>query len=179
MGASWLDLALSLTALPPAAAAAYLLVLTLLSRRGAAPPGAPRPLRIDVVVPAHDEESGVADTVRSILAVDYPRPSFRVIVVADNCRDRTAAVAEAAGAQVLVREDPKRRGKGYALRFGFDHVLAKGEAEAVAVVDADTVVSPNLLRAFAARFAAGGSALPAHYGRRQEGGSCRPRALAV
>src|SRR5262245_24127437 len=179
MGASWLDLALSLTALPPAAAAAYLLVLTLLSRRGAAPPGAPRPLRIEVLVPAHDEESGVADTVRSLLDVDYPRPSFRVIVVADNCRDRTAAVAEAAGAEVLVREDPERRGKGYALRFGFDHVLARGEAEAVAVVDADTVVSANLLRAFAARFAEGASARQAHYGVRNAGESWRTRLLAI
>jgi hypothetical protein len=88
-------------------------------------------------------------------------------------------VAEAAGAEVLVRNDAERRGKGYALRYGFDHALAKGEAEAVAVVDADTVVSANLLRAFAARFAAGASAVQAHYGVRNANASWRTRLLAI
>jgi cellulose synthase/poly-beta-1,6-N-acetylglucosamine synthase-like glycosyltransferase len=178
-GAPWADLALSLAALPVLGAATYLGLLTLLARRSAPPPAALHPLRIDVVVPAHDEEAGIADTVKSLLAVEYPRSSFRVVVVADNCRDRTAAVAEAAGAEVLVRQDPERRGKGYALRFAFDHVLVRADTEAVAVVDADTIVSPNLLHAFAARFARGARALQAHYGVRNASESWRTRLLAI
>jgi len=179
MGAPWADLALSLVALPAAAAAGYLGLLTVLARRRSPPPPAPRSPRIDVVVPAHDEEAGIAETVKSLLAVEYPRSTFRVIVVADNCRDRTAAAAEAAGAEVLVRQDPDRRGKGYALRFAFDHVLARGDAEAVAVVDADTTVSANLLQAFAAHFARGAPALQAHYGVRNARESWRTRLLAI
>jgi 1,2-diacylglycerol 3-beta-glucosyltransferase len=178
MGGFWLDLLLCAAALPLAGAAGYLGVLTLLARRRPAPPPG-RPLRIDVVVPAHDEEGGIAETVRSLLAVEYPRSSFRVLVVADNCSDRTAAVAQEAGAEVLVRQDPERRGKGYALRFAFDHVVAAGDAEAVAVVDADTLVSANLLSAFAARFAGGAQALQAHYGVRNAERSWRTRLLAI
>jgi GT2 family glycosyltransferase len=179
MGAIGLDVALSLVALPAAAAAAYLAILTLFSGRGAARPPAKRTPRISVVVPAHDEEAGIAETVRSLHALRYPRPAFQVVVVADNCRDRTAAVAAAAGAEVLLREDPERRGKGHALRFAFDTLLARSDVEAIVVVDADTVVSPNLLSAFAARFARGARVVQAHYGVRNAADSWRTRLLAI
>lgn len=172
------DLALSLAALPLTAAAGYLGLLALLARPGTPPPGAP-PGRVTVVVPAHDEEAGVSDTVRSLLAVDYPGEAFDVLVVADNCSDGTARVARAAGAGVLVRNDAARHGKGYALHHAFDHVLATGEAEFVVVVDADTVVSPNLLSAFAARVATGAQALQAHYGVRNASRSWRTRLMAL
>ncbi|MCA1826854.1 MAG: glycosyltransferase family 2 protein [Myxococcales bacterium] len=145
---------LAAAAAPVLAACAYLFVLTLASRRREAPAGE-ESVRFDVVVPAHDEESGIARTVRSLLAVDYPSVLRRVIVVADNCTDATAARASEAGATVLVRSDPERRGKGYALAFAFDRC----DADAVVVIDADTVVSPNLLRAFAARLQAGALAV--------------------
>ena len=103
---------LAAAAIPALLCGLYLLVLTLASaRRAPAPPRPPR-LRFDVVVPAHDEERGVSATVRSLLAVEYPPELRRVVVVADNCTDRTAARAAEAGAIVLVRNDPGRRGKG-------------------------------------------------------------------
>lgn len=176
---SWTDLLLALGALPPLLATSYLALLALLARRGvpAAPPDT-RP-HFDVVVPAHDEEPVVAATVRSLLALDYPRERFRVFVVADNCSDRTAELAAEAGAQVLVRRDSERRGKGYALAFGFERVLADGLAAAVVVVDADTLVSPNLLTAFAARLARGEQALQAEYGVRNADASWRTRLLRL
>jgi 1,2-diacylglycerol 3-beta-glucosyltransferase len=164
---------------PVLAAAGYLALLAALSRRGGDPRPAPRGVRLEVVVPAHDEEAGVARTVASLLAVDYPRALLRVTVVADNCRDATAARAAAAGARVLVRRDPDRRGKGYALAHAFREVLAEGWAEGVCVVDADTVVSPNLLSAFAARLAAGAPAVQADYGVRNPAASSRTRLAAV
>jgi 1,2-diacylglycerol 3-beta-glucosyltransferase len=140
---------------------AYLLLLALASRRPRAPAATPCAIRFDLIVPAHDEEAGIARTVRSLVAVDYPEALRRVIVVADNCTDRTAQRASDAGAFVLVRTDPCRRGKGYALSAAFDHSVAAGFADAVVVVDADTVVSPNLLRAFAARLDGGARAAQA------------------
>ncbi|TMA18898.1 MAG: glycosyltransferase [Deltaproteobacteria bacterium] len=148
---------LALAAAPVFAACAYLFVLTVASRRRDPPAAGEPSTRFDIIVPAHDEEAGIARTVQSLLAVDYPAVLRRVIVVADNCSDATAVRASQAGATVLVRDDRSRRGKGYALAFAFDRT----SADAAAVVDADTIVSPNLLRAFAARLERGTLAVQA------------------
>lgn len=136
-------------------------------------------MKFDVVVPAHDEETEIARTVDSLLALDYPRDLCRVLVIADNCGDRTAEYAAAAGAHVIVRTDPGHRGKGYALAYAFTRCLAEGFADAVVVVDADTVVSGNLLRAFAARFDSGAAVVQADYGVRNPLGSWRTRMMTI
>jgi cellulose synthase/poly-beta-1,6-N-acetylglucosamine synthase-like glycosyltransferase len=105
--------------------------------------GKPRTIRIAVVVPAHDEEALIARTVRSLQDSDA---STDIYVVAHNCTDGTAVAAAEAGAHVVVLNNPKQRGKGSALRFGFSAALAAG-ANAVLVVDADTLVSRNLIAA--------------------------------
>jgi 1,2-diacylglycerol 3-beta-glucosyltransferase len=170
---------LALAALPVACASGYLFVLTLRSRR-ARPPSFREPRsRFQFVVPAHDEAGGIGRTVESLLAVDYPRELFDVVVVADNCRDETAARARAAGARVLERVDEARRGKGYALAHAFDACIAEGKFDAVVVVDADTVVSANLLRAFDARLQAGASAVQADYAVRNVEDGWRTRLMAI
>jgi 1,2-diacylglycerol 3-beta-glucosyltransferase len=170
---------LVLLSLPGLACATYLFVLALASGRRRPPsPGDPK-LRFDLVVPAHNESAGIGDTVKSLLALEYPAELRRVLVVADNCTDDTAAQAAAAGATVLVRQDATLRGKGYALKYAFDRSLAEGKADAVVVVDADTVVSPNLLHAFAARFEAGAKACQAEYGVRNPNASWRTRLMVI
>lgn len=77
--------------------------------------GAAQPANLLVVVPAHNEEAGVAATVRALLASDYPNDRFEVWVVADNCSDATAERARQAGALVAERDDPSAPGKGQAL----------------------------------------------------------------
>jgi len=142
----------------------YLAGLALLSSANRPPREVSGPkTRFEVVVPAHDEELGIATTVQNLLGVDYPAERRRVVVVADNCSDGTAASATAAGATVLERRDSERRGKGYALAYAFERALSEGRADAVVVVDADTQVTPNLLRAFDARLQAGARAIQAEY----------------
>ena len=159
-----LNLALVIASLPVLAWTTYLASLALLSRANPTPSyGAAPRTTFDVIVPAHNEEVGIAATVASLLAVDYPREMWRVVVVADNCSDATAARAAAAGATVRERIDAERRGKGYALEYGFEASLADGTADAVVVVDADTQVTPNLLRAFDARLRSGARAVQAEY----------------
>jgi cellulose synthase/poly-beta-1,6-N-acetylglucosamine synthase-like glycosyltransferase len=166
--------------LPVLAWTGYLALLSLLSRAVAVPVTSRQSqTRFDIVVPAHDEEAGIAATVRSLEAVDYPRECRRVIVIADNCSDTTAACAAEAGAVVLERRDEKRRGKGYALAHAFERSLADGVADAIVVVDADTVVSPNLLRAFDARFQAGAPAAQAHYAVANPNDSWRTRLMHI
>jgi 1,2-diacylglycerol 3-beta-glucosyltransferase len=170
---------LTVFALPVLAASLYLLLLAVLARRTSAPVSSACTRRFDIVVPAHNEETEIAQTVGSLLAIEYPREQFRVLVVADNCTDRTAEIAAAAGAHVLVRQDAERRGKGHALAFAFERCLADGFSDAVVVVDADTLVSKNLLSAFDARFARGASALQADYGVRNPGSSWRTRLMTI
>jgi cellulose synthase/poly-beta-1,6-N-acetylglucosamine synthase-like glycosyltransferase len=157
-------LPLVLLAVPAVLACAYLLVLTLLSAPLPVPACRDRRLRFDVIVPAHDEAAGIARTVTSLLGLDWPADRFRVLVVADNCTDATAAIAREAGATVLERADPARRGKGYALAHGFAASAADAWADALVIIDADSEVSANVLTACAARLAAGAAAVQVHHG---------------
>ncbi len=173
------ELALAFLALPLLAASGYLFLLAVLARRPAPPPAPAPALRFDVVVPAHDEALGIAETVKSALAVDWPAALRRVVVVADNCTDATAAKAREAGAVVFERADAARRGKGHALDFAFRRIVEERTADAVVVIDADTVVTPNLLQAFSARLEAGAKAAQAHYGVRNPRASWRTRLLTI
>jgi cellulose synthase/poly-beta-1,6-N-acetylglucosamine synthase-like glycosyltransferase len=175
-----MSFALAALSLPVLMWASYLAALALLSYRSADVATTDSPTTtFDVIVPAHDEEEGIAATVKSLLEADYPGDKRRVIVVADNCQDATAARAQEAGALVLVRNDDTRRGKGYALAHAFERSLAEGIASAVVVVDADTVVSPNLLRAFDARLRVGAPAAQAHYGVANAKASWRTRLMHI
>jgi cellulose synthase/poly-beta-1,6-N-acetylglucosamine synthase-like glycosyltransferase len=102
-----------------------------------------RTIRLAVVVPAHDEESLIGRTVASLKTA---HAGTEVYVVAHNCSDGTAKAAAAAGARVVELNDRKMRGKSAALRQGFCSALADG-ANAVLVVDADSIVSANLIAA--------------------------------
>lgn len=172
------ELVLLVLCLPVLSWALYLGALSLLSWRPA-PPVPPAPsLRFDFVVPAHNESLGIAATVKSLGEVDYPRELFRVVVVADNCTDDTAAKAREAGATVLERQNQELRGKGYALAHAFERSVAEG-ADAVVVVDADTLVSKNLLSAFSARLSSGAVAVQAHYGVQNPNASWRTRLMRI
>lgn len=166
-------------ALPAVAISVYLLLFTLLSGAPAPALRSSRRLRFDIVVPAHDEAAVIEGVIASLLRLDWPADGFRVLVVADNCSDATAALARAAGAAVLERQDKDKRGKGHALDCAFRASLAEGWASAVVVVDADSVVEPNLLEAFAARIECGAKAVQAHYGVRNAQDSWRTRLMAI
>jgi 1,2-diacylglycerol 3-beta-glucosyltransferase len=166
--------------IPAGLAGTYLGFLSLLS----SPPKARRgdtSLSFAFVVPAHNEELSIAQTVRSLHAVDYPESRRRIVVVADNCSDKTASVARNAGAEVFERNDTTKRGKGYALDVAFVKLLEASETtpDAVVVVDADTMVSPNILQAFAARLIEGEHALQATYRVANDDASWRTTLMAV
>lgn len=113
-----------------------------------------------VLVPAHDEERTLPATLRSLARLAYPRELVRVWVVADNCADGTANAARAAGATCAERHDPARKGKGYALAFGLNRVLAD-PPDVVLILDADCELNPGALCALDATFAAGADAAQA------------------
>jgi 1,2-diacylglycerol 3-beta-glucosyltransferase len=166
-------------ALPASLSCLYLFVMTLFSGRPKLPAMSSKTLRFDLIIPAHDEMAIIGRTIASLRAVNWPADRFRVLAVADNCTDDTAGVAEEAGAQVLIRNDSERRGKGYALQHAFKASRAEQWADAVVVVDADAEVSPNLLEAFAARLESGAQAVQAHYGVRNPMTSWRTRLITI
>src|SRR4030095_8884420 len=74
----------------------------------------------------------------------------------------TANIARTFGARVYERVDDAERAKGFALRWLLKQ-LATDSYDALVVLDADSVVEPNLLRAFDARLAAGSRVIQAYY----------------
>ncbi|MBB3291939.1 cellulose synthase/poly-beta-1,6-N-acetylglucosamine synthase-like glycosyltransferase [Mitsuaria sp. BK045] len=147
--------------------ALLLLVQIVLALRQPPPlPAQPRPARIAVLIPAHNEGHGVRATIMQTLS--QLGPDDRVLVVADNCSDDTAAQARLVGAEVVERHDAERRGKGYALDFGVRHLemLAQHEGHApdvVLVLDADCVLSPGLIPRVAGLAQAHGRPVQASY----------------
>ena len=165
--------------LPAAFCGGYLGVLTLAGKRHRPSTATDRSVRFAFVVPAHNEAFGISETIASLRAVDYPRHCFRVIVIADNCSDDTAAVARTAGAQVIERHDDARRSKGFALSDVLPEVLRDRSIDAVVVIDADTIVSSNILLLAAGRIADGERALQVRYGVRNPDDSWRTQLLAI
>lgn len=101
---------------------------------------------VAVLVPAHNEQAGIQPTLAQILP-QLTRQD-RLLVIADNCTDETATVARAAGATVVERHDPERRGKGYALDFGLRH-LDRNPPDVVVMIDADCNVQSGCIEQIA------------------------------
>ena len=104
------------------------------------------------VVPAHDEASTIEKTLLSLQSVNYPKDCVRILVIADNCSDQTAPVARGMGVVVYERQHATRRSKGFALEDTLPKILADESllrVDAFVIVDADTVVDKNVLKALA------------------------------
>ena len=109
--------------------------------------------RIAVLVPAHNESTGILTTLEDIQR--QLLPGDMLLVVADNCTDDTAAIARVGGAKVIERHDPTKIGKGYALDLGLRH-LALDPPEIVIMVDADCKVEAGAIDQLASTSAATG-----------------------
>ena len=82
--------------------------------------------KICVIIPAHNEEDVIFDTVKYLFTKqNYPHNLFDVYVIADNCTDKTEFLAKKAGATVFVHkdDDPKHHMVGYALEYGLKELL--------------------------------------------------------
>lgn len=105
--------------------------------------------RYAVIVAARNENAVIGDLIHSIRVQNYPQELIDIFVVADNCTDNTAAVAQEAGAIVFPRFNKEHIGKGYALDYGFSCIrqhYSENEYEAYFVFDADNVLDVNYFR---------------------------------
>jgi poly-beta-1,6-N-acetyl-D-glucosamine synthase len=91
---------------------------------------------VAVLIPAHNEEARISDAILSLRRQE--RKPDRIIVVCDNCTDRTEDIAFMEGAEIIVTEGNKGRKAG-ALNQALYHVLPElREHDYVLAMDADS-----------------------------------------
>ena len=131
-------------------------------------PAADPTTRFVVLVPAHDEATTISTMLRGVFAQEYPAALFQVHVVADNCTDETASIAAALGARVHERHDRSSPGKGPALNWLVDRLVADDVPfDAAVFIDADTTIAVDFLRVLDRRFRNGSIAVQGFYGVRE------------
>ena len=165
----------------------YLVLLTLASlvakRQTVTPSGRPTK-HFSILIPAYNEERLLPGLLASLSHIDYPAHLFDIHVVADNCTDQTATVAQNGGAIAHIRTDRQNPGKGPALQWLLQKLFNSGVAtDAFVILDADSLVSSNFLTVMAAHLENGERVIQAYYAVRDPSrswtGGLRYAALSV
>jgi len=119
--------------------------------------------KFGVIVCARNEEAVIGQLLESIKKQDYPAELIKIFLVADNCTDNTAGVGREHGAIVLERNNLELVGKGYALDFLFEKLLAdKDDCDGYIVFDADNLVDKNFVKEMNKNFNRGYVALTSY-----------------
>jgi cellulose synthase/poly-beta-1,6-N-acetylglucosamine synthase-like glycosyltransferase len=109
---------------------------------------------VTIALPCYNRELGLGKTIRSLMALHYPKNLLQFIIVDDCSTDRTLAEAKWIQKKhpeydILVLEHPKNRGKAAAVNTA----LAEAKGELFACLDADTTVHPDALNLLVHHFA--------------------------
>jgi len=117
----------------------------------------PVPHRLAVLICARNEEEVIADLIQSLKQQTYDQRLLTIFVMADNCTDRTAAIAQAEGAQVYSRFDQRNVGKGYALEALLRHIEKDYPQtfDGFLVFDADNILDRHFIEAMNQSFSDG------------------------
>ena len=97
---------------------------------------------ISVIIPAYNEEESIVKTIESILASDYPKNKFEVIVIDDGSKDNTLEIAKRFENKQVKVFSKENGGKATALNFG----ISKAKGEIIFTMDADTFVNPESMK---------------------------------
>lgn len=120
-------------------------------------PDAP-PKKLAILIAARNESAVIQNLIESLNAQDYPKDSYKIFLVADNCTDNTAEIARAHGAIVYERQNQVEKGKGYALDYlikCIERDFGDDCCDAYVVFDADNTAEPNYLTEMNKVFSAG------------------------
>lgn len=128
------------------------LLITFLEKRKEIRKPSPEPKgypSVTVFVPCFNEERTVAETLKSLLALDYPKDKLSLFVINDGSTDGTAVALEAFENHPQIRIFHKENGGKYtALNLG----LAHAKSDLVGCLDADSFVDPQALKRVVLRF---------------------------
>ncbi len=131
----------------------YIVSRFLLSLAYRAPRDAGLEPRVAIVMPGFNEQAAIGNSLRSLLALDYPAHKLELVAVNDGSTDNTlaemVAVAERADGRVRVINFPHNRGKRAAMAAG----IRATDAEIIAFVDSDSVLEPDALSQLMQAFA--------------------------
>jgi cellulose synthase/poly-beta-1,6-N-acetylglucosamine synthase-like glycosyltransferase len=101
---------------------------------------------VTFLVPAYNEEKHIADCIKSIQNIDYPRGRLKIIVINDGSTDRTAEIARKMGVRVITKKN--EGSKAAAMNFGIKFVTT----ELVACMDADSFPTRDYLKKAVSHF---------------------------
>lgn len=103
---------------------------------------------VSILIPAHNEELVIKNTIESMIQLNYPKHKLEVIVINDNSSDFTGRIVDDYAARYAfikaVHTTPPYAGKGKstALNLG----LRRATGEIIAVYDADNTPETNAIR---------------------------------
>ncbi len=100
-----------------------------------------------ILIPAHNEAGIIAKTLAKLIAELPDANPKNIILIADNCSDTTAKIAQSLGVTVLERNNANQRGKGFALDFGIQYLKANKHPDVLVIIDADCETSKHSLTA--------------------------------
>lgn len=127
----------------------YLLLFFLPSKKY---PKAKEKHKCGIIISAKDEAEIIGHTIKKIMEMDYPKDKFDIIVIADNCTDKTAKIAKKLSSDVKVcvyerhEADKKKHNVGWAFNYLFDQMGEKvNDYDFFVRFDADAVVDKNYL----------------------------------
>ena len=125
---------------------AFFIMLTLRNRKELfSYPKANKIYNISVLIPAHNEEDSIEQTIEHIIELDYPKNHMEVIVINDGSTDKTLEVIKRLKekhSNLKILDKKVNSGKADSLNQGI--AIAKGEL--IAVVDSDSFPSKESLK---------------------------------
>jgi cellulose synthase/poly-beta-1,6-N-acetylglucosamine synthase-like glycosyltransferase len=101
-----------------------------------------------ILIPAHNEEKVIANTIEAMLNLNYPKDKLKIVVINDGSKDSTKEIIEgyaAKDSRVVLFDIPQGqggKGKSRTLNLGIKSV----DTEIVAIYDADNTPDPDALR---------------------------------
>ena len=104
--------------------------------------------KMAILIAARNEEKVIGSLLSSINNQDYDKSLLEVVVIADNCTDKTSKIAKEMGATVYERFNKKQIGKGYALDYAISKMRNREDwstIDGIIVLDADNILTPNYI----------------------------------
>lgn len=100
--------------------------------------------KILVLIPAHNEEKIIKETIKKIYEADYPKELISIAVIADRCSDNTINLSKSEGAYVFSNLINKNKNKGSIIEsFFIKYKNMIKKYDMICFIDADTFVEKN------------------------------------
>lgn len=93
---------------------------------------------VSIIVPAYNEEKFIGDCLQSLVNLDYPKENYEILLVDNNCSDKTIDIAKEFPVKIIKEE---KQGVTYARIGG----IKASSGEIIAFVDADSIMQKTCL----------------------------------